>query len=42
MSLISMGFLVEEARAVVWRGPMLFKVIGQFLNDVEWVIWMFC
>jgi ATP-binding protein involved in chromosome partitioning len=33
---MSMGFLVEEKSAVVWRGPMLFKAMDQFLRDVEW------
>ncbi len=36
IKLMSLGLLVEEARAVVWRGPMLFKAIGQFLRDVLW------
>lgn len=33
---ISMGFLVEPGQPVVWRGPMLAKVVTQFLGDVEW------
>lgn len=33
---MSMGYLVEEGAAVVWRGPMLFKAIDQFLRDIEW------
>jgi ATP-binding protein involved in chromosome partitioning len=36
VSCISMGFLVEPGQPVVWRGPMLAKVINQFLGDVEW------
>jgi ATP-binding protein involved in chromosome partitioning len=36
MKLMSMGFIVDEGSAVVWRGPMLFKAIDQFLRDVEW------
>jgi ATP-binding protein involved in chromosome partitioning len=32
----SMGNLVEEDMAVVWRGPMLFKAINQFLFEVNW------
>lgn len=36
MKLMSIGFLVEEDLAVVWRGPMLFKALDQFLRDVEW------
>lgn len=36
MKLMSIGFLVEEGSAVVWRGPMLFKAMDQFLRDVDW------
>ena len=36
LKLMSIGFLIEEGSAVVWRGPMLFKVLEQFLRDVEW------
>ena len=36
LSLMSLGFLVPEHEAVVWRGPMLFKAIGQFFQDVQW------
>ncbi len=34
--LMSIGFLVDEDAAVVWRGPMLFKAIDQFIRDVDW------
>ncbi len=33
---MSIGFLVEEDLAVVWRGPMLFKAMNQFLHEVDW------
>lgn len=33
---MSMGNLVEEDLAVVWRGPMLFKALQQFLFEVDW------
>lgn len=33
---MSMGYLVEENAAIVWRGPMLFKAIDQMLRDVLW------
>lgn len=33
---MSIGFLVDENAAVVWRGPMLFKAMDQFLRDVQW------
>lgn len=36
MKLMSIGFLIEENSAVVWRGPMLFKAMDQFLRDVNW------
>ncbi len=36
IKLMSMGFLLEERQAVIWRGPMLVGALKQFLNDVEW------
>lgn len=36
IKLMSIGFLIEENAAVVWRGPMLFKAMDQFLRDVQW------
>jgi ATP-binding protein involved in chromosome partitioning len=36
LSLMSIGFVVEEGSAVVWRGPMLFKAMDQFFRDTEW------
>ncbi len=36
VKIMSIGFLIDEEAAVVWRGPMLFKAIDQFLRDVEW------
>ncbi len=36
VKLMSIGFVVDEDSAVVWRGPMLFKAIDQFLRDVAW------
>lgn len=36
VSAMSMGFLVEEDRAIIWRGPMLHKALEQFLTDVYW------
>lgn len=36
LKLMSIGFLVEEDLAIVWRGPMLFKAMDQFLRDVAW------
>ncbi len=36
MSFMSMGLLVEEGEAVVWRGPMLHGAIKSVLHDVDW------
>ena len=36
IKLISIGFLVEERQAMVWRGPMVVGAIKQFLTDVAW------
>jgi ATP-binding protein involved in chromosome partitioning len=36
IKMMSFGFLVEEELAVVWRGPMLFKAMDQFLRGVAW------
>ena len=33
---MSMGLLVEETDAIVWRGPMVMGAIQQLLGDVEW------
>ncbi len=36
MPLMSIGFLVEEETAMVWRGPMVMSAIRQMLWDVAW------
>jgi ATP-binding protein involved in chromosome partitioning len=36
VKLMSIGYLIDEDLAVVWRGPMLFKAMDQFLRDVAW------
>jgi len=36
LKFISMGSLIEENRAVIWRGPMLHTAINQFFRDVSW------
>jgi ATP-binding protein involved in chromosome partitioning len=33
---MSMGLLVDQGEAVVWRGPMLHGAIKSFLSDVDW------
>ena len=36
VKVISIGFLIEEGSAVVWRGPMVMSALTQFLREVEW------
>jgi ATP-binding protein involved in chromosome partitioning len=36
LKFLSMGLLVSEGEAVVWRGPMLHGAIKSFLHDVDW------
>jgi len=36
VAVMSMGFMVEDERAIIWRGPMLHKALEQFLTDVFW------
>lgn len=36
IKLMSIGLLVDEKNAVVWRGPMASSAIRQFVTDVEW------
>ena len=36
VKLMSMAFLVGEDDPVIWRGPMVHKVITQLTEDVEW------
>ena len=36
VKLISIGFLIERDQPAIWRGPIVMKVITQFLRDVEW------
>ena len=36
IQVISMGMLVDEATPVMWRGPMLTKLLEQFMGDVMW------
>jgi ATP-binding protein involved in chromosome partitioning len=34
--MVSLGLLIKDEDAVVWRGPMLHKTIQQFFTDVAW------
>ena len=36
ISLMSIGFMVEDEQAMIWRGPMLHSAMRQFLGDVIW------
>ncbi|MEO7048361.1 MAG: Mrp/NBP35 family ATP-binding protein [Ferruginibacter sp.] len=36
IKLMSIGLLVDEKQAVVWRGPMVSSAIKQFVTDVDW------
>ena len=33
---MSIGYLLDEEKPVIWRGPMVHKLIEQFLGDVTW------
>ena len=36
VKVISMGFFVEDNSPVIWRGPMLGKMLKNFFDEVEW------
>lgn len=36
VKVISMGFFVQDNSPVIWRGPMLGKMLRNFFNEVEW------
>lgn len=36
IKLMSIGLLVDEKNAVVWRGPMASSAVKQFVSDVKW------
>ncbi len=36
LAIMSIGFLVEEETAMIWRGPMVMSAITQMLRDVAW------
>lgn len=36
VKLISLGLLIERDAPAIWRGPIITKVIQQFLQDVHW------
>ncbi|WP_108671982.1 P-loop NTPase [Peribacillus acanthi] len=36
VKVISMGFFVEDNAPIIWRGPMLGKMLNSFFQEVEW------
>lgn len=36
VKLMSIGFLVDRDAPAIWRGPIITKIIHQFLHDVAW------
>jgi ATP-binding protein involved in chromosome partitioning len=36
VKVMSLGFLIERDQPAIWRGPIVMKIITQFLRDVEW------
>ena len=36
MSVMSIGFLIDEETPMIWRGPMVMSAITQMLREVEW------
>jgi len=36
LPIMSIGFLVEEDTAMIWRGPMVMSALTQMLRDVDW------
>ncbi len=36
VKLMSLGFLVERDAPAIWRGPIIMKIVQQFLRDVSW------
>ncbi|MFZ3070757.1 MAG: Mrp/NBP35 family ATP-binding protein [Anaerolineaceae bacterium] len=36
VKVVSIGFMVPDGQALIWRGPMLHSAIQQFLTDFDW------
>jgi ATP-binding protein involved in chromosome partitioning len=36
IKVMSIGFLIEKEQPAIWRGPIVMKIITQFLRDVNW------
>ena len=36
LQVLSMGLLIDPGQAVIWRGPMVYSAVKQFLKDAVW------
>jgi len=36
LQLMSIGFLIDEAQPMIWRGPMATQALSQLLNETQW------
>ncbi len=36
LRIMSMGFMIEPDKAMIWRGPMVHGVVKQFIEQVDW------
>lgn len=36
IKIMSFSFLIEDDKAIIWRGPMLGKALEQFFFDIQW------
>jgi len=36
VKIMSLGFMIERDQPAIWRGPIVMKIINQFLADVAW------
>ena len=36
LKLMSIGYVTDEADAMIWRGPMVISAINQMMRDVDW------
>jgi len=36
VKLMSLGFMIDRDAPAIWRGPIIMKIVQQFLSDVDW------
>ena len=36
VKVMSIGFIIERDQPAIWRGPIVMKILTQFLGDVDW------